>query len=86
MTSESSTPSIGNSKLVNQVSVDKLPKKGSRQYCELVTKVKGGDPFIRKTTVNGRPYYQRCQYIYWDGRRKLKIIKHLGTRKPRGVG
>jgi len=61
----------------------KAPKKGSRQFCELVTKLKGGDPFIRKIVVNGRPYWQRCQHIYVDGKRKLKIIKHLGTRKPR---
>lgn len=69
--------------LVNQPSVDRLPNKGSRQYCELVTKVKGGEPFIRRTVVHGRPYYQSCQYVYQDGKRKLKVIKHLGTRKPR---
>jgi len=72
--------------LVNQPSVDDLPRKGSRQYCELVTKVKGGDSFIRRTMVNGRPYWQRCRWIYKNGKRKLKIIEHLGTRKPRGKG
>lgn len=61
----------------------KLPKKGSKQYCELITKVEGGEKFIRKIVVHGRPYYQRCQWIYVNGKRKLKILKHLGTRKPR---
>lgn len=69
--------------LVNQLNVDDLPRKGSRQYCELVTKKQGGDPFIRRTVVNGRPYWQRCRYIYRDGKRKLEIIEHLGSRKPR---
>jgi len=64
-------------------SLDDLPKKGSRRYCELVTKVKGGDIFTRRVMVHGRPYYQRCQWIYVGDKRKLKIIKHLGTRKPR---
>ena len=70
-------------RLVNQPRVEAEPKKGSRQYCELVTRKIGGDPFIRKTMVNGRPYWQRCKYIYVDGQRKLKIIEHLGNRKPR---
>jgi len=69
--------------LVNQPSVEATPKKGSRQYCELVTRKIGGDPFIRKIMVNGRPYWQCCKWIYADGKRKLKIIEHLGTRKPR---
>lgn len=71
--------------LVNQLSVDTLPRKGSRQYCELITKKQGGEPFIRRTMVNGHPYWQKCQYIYRDGKRKLKIIKHLGSRKPRQI-
>lgn len=69
--------------LVNQPSLDELPKKGSRQYCELVTKKQGGDPFIRRTVVNGRPYWQQCRWVYENGKRKLKILEHLGTRKPR---
>lgn len=69
--------------LVNQPSAEAQPRKGSRRYCELVTRKIGGDPFIRRTVVNGRPYWQRCKYIYVDGIRKLKIIEHLGTRKPR---
>ncbi len=70
--------------LVNQPSVDTEPKKGSKRYCELVTKIQGGTPFIRRIEVNGRPYWQRCQWIYVDGKRKLKVLGHLGTRKPRG--
>ena len=70
--------------LVNQPSVEALPKKGSRQYCELVTKKQGGDPFIRRTVVNGRPYWQRCRYVYRNDKRKLEVIEHLGSRKPRG--
>ena len=69
--------------LEKQPSLDNPPRKGSRRYCELVTKVKGGDIFTRRIVVNGRPYYQRCQWVYVNGKRKLKIIKHLGTRKPR---
>ena len=70
-------------KLVNQPSVKSIPAKGSRQYCELVTKKKGGDPFIRRVLVKGRPYWQKCRWVYQDSKRKLKIIQHLGTRKPR---
>ena len=69
--------------LVNQASVGDLPKKGSRQYCELVTKKEGGQPFLRRIVVHGRPYWQKCRYIYKDGKRKLQVIKHLGNRKPR---
>ena len=76
---------IDKNNLVHQLSVDDLPHKGSRQYCELVTKKQGGDSFIRRTRVNGRPYYQLCQYIYQGNKRKLKILKHLGSRKPRGI-
>ena len=68
----------------NQPSLEAPPRKGSRQYCELVTKVKGGEPFIRRVVVH-KTYYQRCQWVYVNGKRKLKIIKHLGTRKPREV-
>lgn len=71
--------------LVNQLNVDDLPRKGSRQYCELVTKKQGGDPFIRRIVVNGHPYWQKCQWVYLDGERKLKIIEHLGSRKPRAA-
>lgn len=71
-------------KLVNQHNTKGGPKKGSRQYCELVTKKKGGRPFIRRTVVNGNSYWQKCQWVYEGDKRKLKIIEHLGTRKPRG--
>lgn len=67
----------------NESSLNDLPKKGSKRYCELVTKVKGGDIFTRRVVVHGRPYYQRCQWVYVSDKRKLKILKHLGTRKPR---
>ncbi len=72
--------------LVNQLSKSSLegtPRKGNRRYCELITKKQGGEPFIRKTVVHGHPYWQRCQYVYQDGKRKLKVQEHLGNRKPR---
>jgi len=72
-------------KLVNQPNLERPPKKGSQQYCELVTKIKGGEPFIRRVVVHGRPYWQKCRYIYVGGKRKLEIVKHLGNRKPRGI-
>lgn len=75
----------GTEKLVNQPSVETGPHKGSRQYCDLVTKRVGGDPFIRKVKVGNHYYWQRCRYVYVDGKRKLKILEHLGNRKPRGV-
>jgi len=46
-------------KLVNQPNLERPPKKGSQQYCELVTKIKGGEPFIRRVVVHGRPYWQK---------------------------
>lgn len=61
----------------------RMPKKGSRQYCELVTRIYGGEPFTRKIKVGDRPYWQRCRWIYKNGKRKLEIIEHLGNRKPR---
>ncbi len=76
---------MADDKLVNQPNTEDTPRKGSKQYCELITKIYGGDSFIRKSVVNGRPYWQRCRWVYWDGKRKLKILKHIGTRKPRGL-
>lgn len=67
-----------------RLKVDDLPRKGSKRYCELVTKVQGGEPFTRRIVVHGRPYWQRCRYVYKEGKRKLEVLKHLGTRKPRG--
>ncbi len=66
-----------------QPSVEGVPKKGSKRYCELHTKIEGGEPYTRRITVDGRPYYQLCQMVYEHGKRKIKVIKHLGNRKPR---
>ena len=84
MTSESGARVTGKENLVTQPCLSKLPRKGSVAYCDLITRKQGGDPFIRRTVVNGRPYWQRCRYIYRDGHRRLLIVEHLGNRKPRG--
>ena len=70
----------GSGKGRNQPSVELMPNKGSVSYRQLVTEVKGGDVFIRRLKVVTYEY-QRCQWVYQDGHRRLKILKTL-ARKP----
>jgi len=75
------TPKVGTGKQNIQPSVVELHKKGSIAYKELHTLISGGDIFIRRLKVT-KFVYQRCRYVYQNGKRKLVILKTL-KRKPR---
>lgn len=73
---EDATDSLGITPLINQALalkakpvVPKQPSKG----------------FIRKKMIAGRPYYYLVKSIRVGGKVKQKVIKYLGTRKPRAV-
>jgi len=81
--SENLNPSI----LVIQAEAEGLEKKKAYQSQPVNTK-REGKSFLRKTMVHGRPYWQTVRYLYnYDGMggRRLKIVKHHGTRKPRRI-
>ena len=40
--------------------------------------------FVRKKIINGRPYYYLVKSVRVDGKVRQKVLKYLGTRKPRG--
>ena len=39
--------------------------------------------FIRVKYIKGRPYYYLVKTVREDGKVKQKVLKYLGTRKPR---
>ena len=40
--------------------------------------------FIRVKYIAGRPYYYLVRSVREGGKVKQKVVKYLGTRKPRG--
>ena len=41
--------------------------------------------FIRVKYIKGRPYYYLVKSIREGGKVKQKVLKYLGTRKPRAI-
>ena len=75
-------------KISNQLSVESMINQAEAHVQKVVTSRKQavGKEFIRRIRVGNHFYWQRCQHYYdVDDKRKLRILEHLGTRKPRGV-
>jgi len=73
---ERTNDSLGITPLIEQAEAVKAKKVVPRE------KSKG---FVRVKYINGRPYYYHVKSIRVGGKVKQKVIKYLGTRKPRGI-
>lgn len=76
MVTESSNDNLGITTLIKQASAAKvgpvMPKESSKG-------------FVRVKYIHGRPYYYLVKSTREGGKVKQKVIRYLGTRKPRGI-
>lgn len=65
--------------------ITSLIEQGERHKAQRVVPKEKSKGFVRVKYIHGRPYYYLVKSIREGGKVKQKIIKYLGTRKPRGI-
>jgi len=68
----------------NNLGITSLIKQAEGIKAKPVVPKESSQGFVRVKYIKGRPYYYLVKSVRIAGKVKQKIIKYLGTRKPRG--